>query len=138
MDDRERQGGGLADSPVPLEVTRQIIGAFYAVYDDLLHGYLESVYATAMFHELQDRGLRVAREVPIEVVRKGRGVGFFRADLVVEREVVLEIKASVNVSPADHRQVVNYLTATNLPLAFLLHFGHRPRFYRYVSTRRNR
>ena len=114
-------------SPMVDDVTtRRVIGAFYEVYNTLGYGFLEAVYARALERELRARGLAVAREVLIEVRYKAEVVGLFRADMVVEERVVLELKASSALAPADRAQLVNYLRGSGLEVGLLLHFGPEP------------
>lgn len=115
-------------------LTHKIIGAFFEVYRTLGHGFLESVYARALELELAARNLHVAREVATEVRFKGEFVGVFRADMLVESLVVLELKAGRKSDPADVAQLLNYLRATDLELGLLLHFGPRPSFKRLIAT----
>ena len=86
-------------------LTREIIGAFYEVYNVLGYGFLESVYAQALFLELTRRGLHVQREVMIDVYYKGDRVGKFRADMLVAYSVVVENKASVALAKSDRDQL---------------------------------
>ena len=111
-----------------------MIGAFYEVYNALGHGFLESVYAAAMGRELRRRGLIVEREVHVVVRYKGDPVGHFRADMLVASRLVVELKATASTVPADRRQLLNYLRATDLELGLLLSFGHRPTFCRVIAT----
>jgi GxxExxY protein len=115
-------------------LTHKIIGAFYEVYRTLGHGFLESVYATALELELVARGLHVAREVVTDVFFKGQLVGVFRADMLVESRVVLELKAGRKCDSGDTAQLLNYLRATDLELGLLLHFGPRPAFKRLIAS----
>jgi GxxExxY protein len=115
-------------------LTRRIIGAFYDVYNALGYGFLESVYQAALEREMADRGLSVVREAGAEVRYKGSVVGVFRADLLVESRVVVELKASRKLESAHLAQVINYLRATDLEVGLLLHFGPRPSFQRFVAT----
>ena len=113
-------------------ITRGVIGAFYTVYNELGYGFLESVYRNALLLELDRRDLRADAEVPIDVVYKGRTVGIFRADVLVERAVLLELKAAQAVGVADRRQLLNYLKATEIEVGLLLHFGPRAQFHRVI------
>lgn len=117
------------------ELTNEILGSFYAVYNELGHGFLEKVYANGLSLELRRRNLQVEREVPVEVQYLGQPVGQFRMDLVVDHKVLVEIKSTSTVGDADRRQVFNYLRASVLPIALLLHFGPKPDFQRFVSPR---
>jgi GxxExxY protein len=115
------------------DLTRAVIGAYYEVYNTLAYGFLESVYSRALYLELGRRGLKVAREVSVDVYYKGDQVGFFRADMLVESRVVLEIKATSAVTPADRQQLLNCLRCSKLEVGLLLHFGPRPSFQRVVA-----
>ena len=90
------------------------------------------MYRNALAYELEKRGVACAREVPVEVWYKGQKIGHFRADLVVEQCIVLEVKASKSVDDADRRQLLNYLRATQLELGLLLHFGPKAAFQRLI------
>jgi GxxExxY protein len=114
--------------------TREIIGAFYAVYDSLGFGFLEAVYQRSMAHELGKRGLRVEDEIGIDVWYDRTRVGQFRADLIVERKVIIEIKAAHVLSDADWKQLVNYLHATELEVGLLFNFGPKASFKRLIFS----
>ena len=117
-------------------LTRKIIGAFFHVHTTLGHGFLESVYAKSLELELTARGLHVAREVGADVYYKGDVVGVFRADMLVESRVVLELKGSRRLDPSDVAQLLNYLRATDLELGLILHFGPRASFKRLIASNR--
>jgi GxxExxY protein len=118
------------------ELTWEIIGAFYTMYNALGHGFLESVYQRAMEHELKKRGFRVDREYLSEVYYDGVVVGHFRSDLIVELKVVLETKASERIPEAERKKMVHYLKCTNLTVGLVLHFGPKAEVHRFVSTDR--
>jgi len=114
------------------ELTEKIIGVFYEVYNELGHGFLESVYEEAMAVALPQAGLKVERQVPLRVTFRGVVVGDFRADLLVESAVLLELKASRDIDPAHEAQLLNYLRATEIEVGLLLNFGPKPQFKRLV------
>jgi GxxExxY protein len=114
------------------DLTGRIINAFYATYDELGFGFLESVYANSFEHELRVRGMSVLREPAIDVWFKGKKVGHFRADMVVDGKVLIEIKASRTLDASDHKQVLSYLRGTDLEVALLLHFGPKAAFHRSI------
>jgi GxxExxY protein len=116
--------------------TRRVIGAFYEVYNTLGYGFLEAVYARALERELRARGLAVAREVLIQVCYKGSMVGVFRADLLVEQRLVVELKATHALVRADTAQLMNYLRGSGLGEGLLLHFGPEPGFRRVTLASR--
>ena len=115
-------------------VTDSILGAFYAVYNELRYGYLEAVYCSALEVEFKGRGVPYVREVALEVMYKENGVGIYRADFVVGGRVVVEVKATRQIGDADKRQLLNYLRSTRMEVGLLLHFGPKAEFHRMVST----
>lgn len=121
---------------VEKDLTGIVISGFYTVYNALDYGFSENVYASALSLELRRRGLKVEREVPVEVFYAGQPIALFKMDFVVEGRLLLEIKSSAAIGEVDRRQVFNYLRATQLPLALLLHFGPKPDFKRFISTRK--
>src|SRR5688500_639369 len=104
-------------------LTRSIIAAFFAVYNTLGFGFLESVYAAALEKELIKRGFTVAREVAIQIWYDGDPIAWQRLDMVVEGRVVIEIKSSAVLPQSSSRQLYNYLKASRLRVGLLLHFG---------------
>ena len=113
--------------------TGAIIGAFYEVYNRLKGRYLEAVYRNAMAVELRLRGLDHVIEQPLEVRYKGEIVGTYRADLVVERCVIVELKSGQSLDASAFSQLTNYLQATDYRVGLLLHFGPTARFHRVVN-----
>jgi GxxExxY protein len=105
------------------EITERIIGVFYQVYNELGHGFLEAIYEEAMVVALSDAGLRVERQVPVPVCFRGRVIGDYKADLLVESKVLLELKAVRRLEPAHEAQTIHYLRATHIEVALLLNFG---------------
>ena len=108
------------------DLTQQIIGIFFEVYNDLGHGFLESVYVEALDLALRESGLTVDREMRLRVHFRNRVVGEFRADLVVAGAVLVEAKACQCLQATHTAQVLNYLRATVLEVALLLNFGPKP------------
>ena len=122
-------------SPVNLkhgELTEQIIGVFYDVYNELGYGFLESTYLEAMLIALQDAGLSASREVPVPVWFRGRKVGQYFADLLVNDCVLLELKTARTIESAHEAQLLHYLRATEIEVGLLLNFGVRPQFRRLL------
>ena len=105
------------------EVTEQIIGAAYAVYGELGYGFLESVYQKAMQVELHRRGLKAETEGPIKVRYQNVIVGEFRADLLVEQVVIVELKTAKEYNAEDEPQLLNELKATGIKVGLLINFG---------------
>ena len=106
------------------EVGRIVVDAALAVHRELGPGLLESVYEAALAYELEDRGLRVSRQVSIPVhYRTLRFDEGYRADLVVEDKVIVEIKSVESLHHAHKKQVLTYLKLSEMKLGFLLNFG---------------
>ncbi|WP_396201142.1 GxxExxY protein [Gemmatimonas sp.] len=116
------------------EITREIIGAFYDTYNALGWGYPESIYANAMPIFLRRRGLRLAREVVFPVVLEGVTLGEFRADLVIEHKVIVELKACERIIAAHEAQLISYLKASDLNIGLLLNFGPKAELRRIIWT----
>jgi GxxExxY protein len=114
------------------ELTERIIGIFYDVYNELGHGFLESTYAEAMVVALEEAGLKVAREVGVPVWFRGRKVGQYFADLLVNNAVLLELKTARTLESAHEAQLLHYLRATDIEVGLLLNFGTRPQFRRLL------
>jgi GxxExxY protein len=114
------------------DITERTIGVFYDVHTELGFGFLEAVYAKAMFLALVQAGLATAAEQLIVVSFRNQIVGQYRADLVVEETVLVELKAGRDLTPAHDAQVLNYLRATSYEVGLLLNFGPRPSFRRLV------
>ena len=106
-------------------LTEKIIKAAYKVHNVLGKGFLEKVYQNAMFIELMDMGLSVDMEMPLEVFYKGHKVGIFYADLIVEDEIIVELKAVENLAKVHEVQLVNYLNATKNDTGLLINFGDK-------------
>lgn len=114
------------------ELTENIIGVFYDVYNELGYGFLESTYAEAMMVALADAGLNASREVSIPVWFRGRKIGQYFADLMVSGIVLLELKSSRVLEKAHEAQLLDYLRATEIEVGLLLNFGQRPQFRRLL------
>jgi GxxExxY protein len=114
------------------EVTSKIIGVFYQVYDELGHGFLESVYQKSLGIALREAGLDVCWPVAIPVWFRGNQVGHFEGDMLVERCVLLELKAVRALDGSHQAQLLNYLRATEIEVGLLLNFGMRPEFKRLL------
>jgi len=114
------------------ELTDLIIGVFYDVYNELRFGFLESVYRNSLRVALIQKGLAVDPEVAVSVFFRGQNVGDFRADLVVNGTILLELKTAERIIPAHEAQVLNYLRSTALEIGLILNFGPRPQVRRLL------
>lgn len=114
------------------ELTTKIIGVFYNVYNELGHGFLESVYQKSLHLALNEAGLTVHAAVDIPVWFRRHQVGRFEADMLIEKCVLLELKAVRALDSSHHAQLLNYLRATEIEVGLLLNFGVKPEFKRLV------
>jgi GxxExxY protein len=105
------------------DVTEKIIGAAFEVYRVLGYGFLESVYQKALQAELVKAGLKAETECPIKVNYKGTVVGDFRADLLVNEVVLVELKTAKNYNAEDEPQLLNELKASGIKVGILINFG---------------
>jgi len=114
------------------EITGIILRSFYEAYNELGDGFLESVYENALYIVLTGYGLCVEKQKDISVFFRGKVIGYFKADLIVNEKVIVELKAVRALAPAHEAQLINYLKATNIEVGLLLNFGRKPEFKRFV------
>ncbi len=117
------------------ELTGEIINAFYTVYNSLGYGFLEKVYENALTFELSKRGFVVEQQKQVTVHYEGQIVGEYFADLLVNGQIILELKAAEAISEAHTAQLLNYLRGTTCEIGFVFNFGPEPAFERrYFSN----
>lgn len=116
------------------EMTAEIINSFYKVYNTLGYGFLEKVYENALSIELKKKGLNCKRQKPITVFYENEIVGEYFADLIVNDEIIIELKACETLIEEHEIQVVNYLKATKIEVALLLNFGKTPEIKRKIYS----
>jgi GxxExxY protein len=107
------------------ELTKTIIACAFKVYNMLGYGFLESVYEKAMLIELDKIGLLSESQKEILVHYDGEIVGEFKADILVEDIVIVELKSVRMLSKAHEVQLVNYLSATQKSVGLLINFGEK-------------
>jgi GxxExxY protein len=112
------------------DLTETIIGVFFEVYNELGHGFLESVYERAFEVALTSKGLDVLKKIDIPVWFRGQKVGDFEADVLVNKCVLLELKAVRTLDSSHEAQLLNYLHATEIEVGLLCNFGLKPEFRR--------
>src|SRR5260370_7677182 len=113
-------------------LTERIIGFFYDVYNEVGDGFLGVVEREGMRIGLIEAGLKVDTEVSIPVRFRGSVVGVFRADLIVNDVVLIELKACDQMIRQHESQTMHYLKATQIEVGLLMNFGPAPRFKRFV------
>lgn len=114
------------------DITDKIIRLFYEVYNELGHGFLESVYERSLEIALNSLDLKVCRQIQIPVWFRGKPVGDFTADMLIENSVLLELKAARALDTSHQAQLLNYLRATEIEVGLLLNFGLKPEFKRLI------
>ena len=106
------------------EIGKIVVNAAVSIHRDLGPGLLETVYEVVLAHVLRQRGLAVERQVPVSI--RYCGIRFdegFRADIIIENKVILELKSVQTVSNAHKKQLLTYLRLTGLKLGYLLNFA---------------
>ena len=106
------------------EIAKIVVDAAIKVHRALGPGLLESVYEIVLAHELAKRGLKVERQVPISI--EYNGLKFqegFRADIVVEEKIIVELKSVENIQPVHKKQLLTYLRLADMRLGLLINFG---------------
>ena len=106
------------------DVTYAINGAVFEVNRLLGPGFLEKVYENALLVELRKKGLKTEAQVPIKVEYKGEVVGDYYADLIVDGQVLVELKTVENLQKIHEAQLINYLRATGIQIGLLVNFRH--------------
>jgi GxxExxY protein len=105
------------------ELTEKIIGICFEVSNELGAGFLENVYLKALIIALTASGLKAEEEVPLKVTFRGKVVGIFYTDILVENRLILELKAVKSLTGEHEAQLINYLKATGLKVGLLVNFG---------------
>ena len=118
------------------EITESIIKSYYKVYNKLGYGFLEKVYENSMAFELRKAGLEVKCQHPISVLYENEIVGEYFADIIVNDVVVIELKATKEISEENECQLINYLKATNIELGLLMNFGKVAEYKRKIFLNR--
>jgi GxxExxY protein len=106
------------------DIAKIIVDAAYKVHTTLGPGLLESVYEPVLAYEITKRGLHVVRQQPISIVYEGISLGeAFRADLIVEDKVIVELKSVEVLAPVHPKQLLTYLRLADKRLGLLINFG---------------
>lgn len=116
------------------ELTKNIIGIYYDVYNELGYGFLEKVYHKAMLIELKKRGYKLESEKKINVFYKNEIVGEYVPDIIINESVIVELKCVEYLIETHENQLLNYLKATKCEVGLVLNFGKDPQFIRKIFT----
>jgi GxxExxY protein len=112
------------------ELTQKILEGAFAGHNTLGCGFLERVYSNALLFELRNMGLSCEHEVPFKVRYRDIVVGDYCADLIVEKRVLVELKACASLESVHEAQILNYLKASSIQVGLLLNFGKPKLQYR--------
>ena len=117
------------------EITSRIIEAAFEVGNELGVGYLESVYENALCIALRQKDLQVSRQVPLKVSFRGVIVGDFKADLMINEKIIVEIKVAANLLNEHYAQILNYLKTAGIEVGLVINFGTPKIQYRRFENR---
>lgn len=115
---------GTSNEILLSQKTEVIIGTSFDVMNELGNGFLESIYHQSLMIALIQKGYAVESEVLIAVSFRGFNVGNFKADLIIDREIIVEVKAVDMIVGAHKAQVINYLTASGITTGLIVNFGN--------------
>ncbi len=129
----------MAGDIIEKELSYSIMKAAFEVHNELGPGFLESIYEDALAIELRSHGLSVETQVRIPVIYKKQVVGEHFLDHLVEKRIILELKAASEIVPIHKQQALSYLKATGLQLAIVINFGAESvQSVRVVNTTRKK
>jgi GxxExxY protein len=111
------------DNIIHRELSYKVVGMAMRVHRKLGYGFLEKVYENSLMVLLRREAIAARQQFPVRVYFEGEDVGFYRADIVVDGKIVIEVKAAEGLIDAHRVQTLNYLRATDLRLGILLNFG---------------
>jgi len=132
MDEHDRQDESLKHG----HITQAVIGCAFEVINELVSGFLESVYEKAFLLALRQKGLEAVAQYPLNVMFRNECVGSFFADVLVEGKVIVELKAVKAIAPEHQAQIINYLNATGIEVGLLINFGNsRLEYKRFTRTK---
>ncbi len=115
----------------------KIIKCFYDTYNELGRGFLENIYENALSIVFQENGLIHQKQKDIDVFFHKKKIGYYRADIIVEDKIILELKAVAKIKPEHQAQLINYLKATGIKIGYILNFGDKPEFRRFIFDSSN-
>ena len=121
---REKTNSKKAEDMILRDVTYQIRGAIFDVYNELGPGLLESVYEEALVYELQVRGMRVERQQEVPIMYKGESLNTsLRLDILVEDKVIVELKSVKELQDVHFKQLLTYCRLADKRLGILVNFN---------------
>ena len=113
------------NQPLYFQLTETILGCCFDVMNELGSGFLESIYKNALFIAIKEKGLSIEAEKRFEVMFKGRKIGLYVADLIIEGKVIVELKCCESLVGEHQAQLINYLKVSGVLVGLLVNFGKR-------------
>ena len=117
------------------ELSGKILEAYFNVFKHLTTGLLESVYENALCIELDEMGIPFERQKHLSVYYKGRVIGEFVPDIVVDNKIILELKSIPELTSANTAQLINYLNISQFKVGYLLNFGEGRDYKRILNKK---
>ena len=114
------------------DISEKVIGAFYKVYNTMGNGFREHVYENALCYELRKAGLQPEQQQAVNVYYDGIRVGEYIADIIVNKVIILELKAVSQITDEHIAQLLSYLKATPIEVGYLLNFGPKAQHKRKI------
>ena len=113
------------NQPLYFQLTETILGCCFDVMNELGSGFLESIYKNALFIAIKEKGLSIEAEKRFEVMFRGRKIGLYVADLIIEGKVIVELKCCESLVGEHQAQLINYLKVSGVLVGLLVNFGKR-------------
>jgi len=117
------------------ELSNKILEAYFNVLKHLTTGLLESVYENALCIEFDEMGIPYERQKRLSIYYKGRNIGDFIPDIVVDNKIILELKSIPELTAANIAQLINYLNITHMKVGYLLNFGEGRDYKRILNNK---
>ena len=117
-----------------VNIVKKLLDCFYDVYHELGLGFLEAVYGNALAIALTQAHVPFRREFNVPVYFRGIPVGAYKADFLVADEIIVELKAARAIDPVHVAQLVNYLRGSAIEIGYILNFGPKPSYKRFIFS----
>lgn len=114
------------------ELSNRVLEAYFNVFKHLTTGLLEKVYENALCIEFDEMGIPYERQKRLSVYYKGKVIGEFVADIVVDDKILIELKSIPKLTSANAAQIINYLSITQIKVGYLLNFGEGRDYKRFL------
>ena len=134
MQDRKRQDMQDKNQPLHFELTENILRCCFDIMNELGSGFLESVYKNALFILIKDKGHEIEVEKKFEVIFRGRKIGLYIADLIIDGNVIIELKCCESLLGEHQTQLINYLKVSGISVGLLVNFEKRKIEYKRIRN----